>query len=306
MSRGTTYITLFLVMIVWGFNVVAVKYLVDHFPPVAMQGGRILIAAVSALIVLWFLKDLRKLRLSEWGWIACAALFGQLGHHSLLAIGLTGTTASNASLILGLIPVTTALLAILFLNDRLTKLRGIGIAAGFAGVAVVVTQNGDTAYMARGDFLVFLSMISQAVSFIFIKKISGSVSPRQLTGVMLLIGSLMLLGLSFLLENPGSEAVTGHSGLVWLVFFSSAVLATGLGHILYNAAIHRIGAGQTAIFNNLVPFFALVGAFFLLGETILLTQIAGFVLIVTGVILGTGYADMKIRQRKKTGKPYQA
>jgi drug/metabolite transporter (DMT)-like permease len=306
MTKGSTYLLLIAVMVIWGFNVVAVKFLVEHFPPVAMQGGRILTASLSALIILWFLKDLRKLSIKEWWWIACAAAFGQLGHHSLLAVGLTETSASNASLILGLIPVTTALLAIIFLNDRLTFLRGCGILTGFAGVAVVVTQNGDTGLISRGDLLVFISMVSQAVSFIFIKKISDTISPRQLTAVMLLIGAIMLLGVSFILESPGIESAVGHSALVWFVFLSSAIIATGLGHILYNAAIHKIGAGQTAIFNNLVPFFALVGSFFLLGERILPAQIAGFFLIATGVVLGTGYVDMKLHARKASHKRRKA
>lgn len=68
------------------------------------------------------------------------------------------TTASNASLILGLIPLTTAIFAIIFLQDRLTYLRFLGIVLGFTGVAVVVLQNsGEVGTISKGDLFMFLS-----------------------------------------------------------------------------------------------------------------------------------------------------
>ncbi|RNA69321.1 DMT family transporter [Alteribacter keqinensis] len=299
MSRGFTYALLFFVMIIWGMNVVAVKFLVEHISPVAMQGGRIFVAGIAAITVLYFRKELRKLTSKEYLLIMIIAVFGQLSHHALLAVGLVNTTASNASLILGLIPITTAVLAVIFLKDRLTFLRLLGIVTGFIGVALVVLQNGDSVIISRGDLLVFVSMVSQAISFIFIKKLTATVSSKQLTAVMLLIGSLLLIGMSMVFEPQGLSTYTNQTAIVRGVFFSSAILATGLGHILYNAAIQNIGAGQTAIFNNLVPFFALIGSFFLLGETIHGYQIFGFLLIVAGVFLGTGYVDTKIRNRHR-------
>ncbi|WP_321196083.1 DMT family transporter [Alteribacter populi] len=291
---------LVIVMVIWGLNVVAVKYLVEHFPPVAMQGGRIFIAGVVAITVLYFLKDLRKLVPKEWGLILIAAVFGQLGHHALLAVGLVETTASNASLILGLIPITTAILAMIIFKDRLTFLRIIGILLGFSGVAIVVLQNGTgIGIISRGDVFVFVSMVSQAISFIVIKQLTVTVSSKQLTAVMLLVGSFLLLSMSFYLEPQARTGFSDAAGIVWSVFFLSAIFATGLGHILYNSAIQEIGPGQTAIFNNLVPFFALVGSFIFLGETILFTQIIGFILIVMGVLFGTGYVEVKWYEKRK-------
>ena len=62
------------------------------------------------------------------------------------------------------------------------------------------------------------------------------------------------------------------------------------GHVVYNSSIHRLGPGHTAIFTNMTPFFALIGSFFFLGESIYASQIAGFLLISAGVFLGSGAA----------------
>ncbi|MFN7250247.1 MAG: DMT family transporter [Anaerobacillus sp.] len=308
LSRTLTFSLLVFVMFIWGLNVVAIKYLVTELPPLAMQGTRIFIAGMFAITVLYFLRDLRKLTRTEWFYAFLAALFGQVGHHTLLAMGLVQTTATKAGLILGLIPLATVIFSMIFLRDRPTFVRVVGIFLGFMGVAIVIFQKGEgLSSVSRGDLLIFISMISQAFSFILIKKVTTTLSSRQLTAVMLLIGSVFILISSFAFEPGNVSEMTGKSATVWAVFFTSAILATGLGHILYNAAIQQIGAGETAVFNNLVPFFAIVGAFLFLGEAIRFMQVFGFILIVIGVLLGTGYLEMKminrIKQRKllKTG-----
>ncbi len=292
-------------MFIWGLNVVAVKFLIDYFPPVAMQSSRIFLAGLCALIVLYFLKDLRKLTRTEWRYTICAAIFGQLAHHSLLAIGLMETTASNAALILGLIPLATSIFAIIFFRDVLTWLRTVGIIFGFTGVAIVVFNSGPVDTVSRGDVLIFISMLAQAFSFIVIKKVTSTLSSRQMTAIMLLIGSMFLLVTSFIFEPGGFQEFKNGSVIVWSVFLLSAIFATGLGHILYNAAINQIGAGQTAIFNNFVPFFALIGSFFFLGEPIFLSQTIGFLFIVLGVLFGTGYLEdiLKKRHIRKRQRP---
>ncbi len=305
MSKILTYSLLVFVMFTWGLNIVSIKYLVIYLPPIAMQGMRIFVAGLAALLVLYFLKDLRKLTRSEWQLAVWAALFGQLGHHTFLALGLAGTTATNGGLILGLIPLTTVIMTMVFLRERPTFLRFLGISLGFFGVSIVVLQNGEgLGAISRGDFFVFLSMVSQAFSFILIRKITATLSPRQLTAILLIIGSLMITSVSFLFEGNVADEIVRAPSSVWVVFFLSAILATGLGHIFYNLAIQQIGAGETAIFNNLVPFFTLVGAFLFLGETIHFTQVIGFIFIVIGVFFGTGYLEMRVNHRmkyKKTG-----
>lgn len=299
MSRALTYALLVFVMFIWGLNVVAVKFLVMHMPPVVMQSMRIFLAGLVTIITLYFLRDIRKMTNKEWFYTFLAALLGQVAHHAFLALGLVETTSSNASLILGLIPLTTAILASIFLQEKLSKLKMLGIGLGFIGVAFVVLQNGQgLSIISRGDLLIFASMLAQAFSFILIKKVTSTLSPKQMTAIMLLMGSLVLFGISFLFETSKFPQIGQATSLVWIVLVLSAVLATGLGHLLYNEGIHRIGAEQTAIFNNLVPFFALLGAYFFLGERILFTQILGFMLIVAGVFLGTGYVEDRLNKHK--------
>lgn len=298
MSKALIYGLLTLVMIIWGLNVIAIKILVEYFSPITMQAVRIFIAGLLVLLILFFQKDLRMLTKREWYYTLFAALLGHVAHHALLAKGLVETTASNTALILGLLPLTTAIFAYAFLKETMTRLRVVGIILGFTGVALVILNNGELGGVSQGDLYILLCMIAQAISFIFIKKVTKTLSAKQLTGYMMIIGSVSMLLLSFIFEPNGAQTLTEGTSWVWVILLSSAILATGLGHIFYNMAINEIGAGKTAIFNNLVPFFALIAAVLFLKETLYVTQVLGFILIVSGVLLGTGYVDVKIHQRK--------
>ncbi|RAK20510.1 EamA domain-containing membrane protein RarD [Anoxybacillus vitaminiphilus] len=294
MSKLSTYIALIFVMVIWGGNVVAVKILVNAFAPITITALRIFTASLVVFLVLLATKGMRNLTKKEMGAIFAASLFNVVGHHFFLAIGLTKTTASNAGIILGLSPLITAVLAMLFLGDRFSLLKFSGIFFGFIGVVFIVLH-GSTAIggISFGDLSIFLSVLSQGISFILIKKMAHAVDTRLLTGWMLLSGSVVLFFISLFSEPQGLSTLTQGELTAWLVFFASAIFATGLGHMIYNKAIHRIGAAESAIFINLSPFFSLLASYLFLDEMIHLAQIFGFVLIVIGVILASGAAADK-------------
>lgn len=222
-----------------------------------------------------------------------------VGNQSFLATGLAQTSASNAALILALVPLTTSVLAVMFLGDRLTLLRTAGIALALIGIAFVILEGNDgLGGMSLGDLFIFCAMFSQAFSFIWIKKATETLDAKQATAIMLTMGAVFLFLISLFLEPSGTSQLNEGTVGVWTVFVLSAVLATGLGHMLYNTAIHRLGAGQSSIFMNLQPFFSLLGSALFLGESIVSSQILGFLFIVAGVILGTGYVDERLKRSR--------
>lgn len=286
------------VMVIWGMNVVFIKMLVDVFPTVTMTSFRVFLAGVVAITVCILIKQLRKFTKVEWKYIFIATIFGVTGHHFFLAWGLTLTTASNTALILALLPLTTSILASVMLKDSLSRLRVIGIAFAFCGVASIILQSGESfTSINAGDVSIFIAMFVQAVSFIYIKKGTNTIDSRVMTAVMLVVGSSFLFVISLFAEPAGTSQMIEQTGLIWGIFLVSSIFATALGHFLFNAAIHRLGAGQTAVFNNFVPFFGLVFSALWLGEQITLLQLTGFVFIVLGVLLGTGFIDEYVKRR---------
>ncbi|MCP8969414.1 DMT family transporter [Ectobacillus ponti] len=299
MKKYHMYVLLFCVMVAWGFNVIATKLLVAAFLPVTMTAFRIFTAGCSVFIVLFLMKKVRRLTRREFLYVAFGALLNVVGHHYFLSVGLSKTTASNGGLILGLGPLLTSIMAVIFLGSAMSVLRVIGIVLGLSGVSFIVLEGGGIAGVSFGDVDVFLAILLQAASFILIKKASETLDPRLMTGYMLLIGSGFLFVLGLWMEPDGLAQMKHGSPGIWAVFFASAVLATAFGHMSYNYAIQAVGAAEASIFLNLTPFFSLLGAVVFLGEKLVFAQVAGFVMILGGVLLGSGSAEELYLNRKR-------
>lgn len=294
------FLTVIFVMFTWGVNVSALKYLVTYFAPVTMTSLRILSAAALVFIILYFLKQIRLPRNREWLYILGGAATNVVLHHYFLAEGLSRTSAANGGLILGLGPLLTATLSVWILKEKMTLMRFLGFLFGGIGVSVVVLAgSGKLGEISFGDMEVFLSILSQAFSFILIKKATKTMDARLLTGYMFLFGSVILFVIGRIKEPDGLANMAGGTSTVWLVFLFSALIATGVGHMLYNSAIGKIGAARTSIFLNLNTFFALIGASLFLGEKIYPAHFIGLILIVAGVLFGSGSIETLIRNRHK-------
>lgn len=300
-SSMLTYGLVFLITAIWGLNVVFLKVLVENLPPQTMTAFRIMIAGITAIIIVYFAKSLRALSVREWLYTAFGMIFGVILHHLTLALGLMTTAASTGSLILSLVPLATAVLGVIFLGEQLTKMRVLGFILALAGVFFIQGGSFSGLKLSQGELLLFTSMFAQAISFIFIKKATATLDSKAVTAIMNLAGSVGLLLIAFIAEPDGLSNMTSASLGVYIVLFTSGIVATGIGHMVFNSAIQKIGASKTAIFNNFVPFFGVLFSVIFLNEMIEPAQLIGFVFIVAGVLFGTGYIErvwMK-RQSKK-------
>lgn len=287
-------------MAVWGFNLSALVVLVNKIDPITLTSVRIFTAGIAVLIVARMMGIFRLPTKQEWKTIGLITIFNVALHHTLLAIGLTKTSGVNAGIILGAAPLVTMVLSIVFLRDSVTRLRAVGFILGFIGIIITSLTGTDGVHtVSIGDGFIFMSMFVQAVSFILISKLNPTFDPRLLTGYMLVLGSLFIFIVSVLIERDISQVQQLFSWKLGSIFLFSAIIATALGHMIYNYAVKNIGPAETTIFVNLNTLFALIGAALFLGEPILMKHFLGVGLIIIGVFIGSGTLDYLIRLRKK-------
>ncbi|MGM0878910.1 MAG: DMT family transporter [Bacillota bacterium] len=145
---------------------------------------------------------MRLLTKKEWKYVIVGGLLNVVAHHYFLSLGLMQTSASNSGLILGMGPLLTMILAILFWGDVMTFPKVIGSLLGFLGVTVIILKNNvGIDGISVGDVYVFFSILAQVVSFVLIHKVAKTLDPRLMTGYMLLIGSVFLFIISLLLAK---------------------------------------------------------------------------------------------------------
>lgn len=295
------YALLTTAMLIWGFNLPLLKYLLTYVGPVTMTTFRIMLAGVSVFIILGAFKMLRLPTKTEWKYIVGGAMLNVVLHHYFLNMGLFRTTGTNAGLILGLGPVLTAISVSLIMRIYPSKVQWIGFVVGLGGVSSVVLAGGGIGGLALGDSFVFISIAAQVLSFLVISKAAKTLDPRIMTAYMMVVGSAVLFIIS-LIQEPGEiKAFATVPPTFWLGFAASAVVGTAVGHMLYNYAVGKVGPSKAAIFINFNTMFSLIGSALFLGEIITIRHLIGLALIIAGVILGSGAAEdlWKKRQARK-------
>ncbi|MFA1819992.1 DMT family transporter [Virgibacillus oceani] len=302
MNKNTRniYLIVIFIMLLWGMNVSALKVIVESFMPITITAFRVLTAGLVVFTILAFTRMVRLPKNKEWYYVTGGAVFSVVLHHYFLATGLTMTSAANTGLILGMGPVLTVIFATVILKRKPSKLQYTGFIFGFIGISfTVLAGSGGINTINLGDLYILLSILSQAISFIVIKQAADTMDPRLFTGYMFIIGSVVLFLISLWREPHGLTSLSNVDYTVWLVFLYSAVIATGVGHMVYNYAISQLGPAETSIFLNLNTFFSIIGAAIFLNEPILFSHFIGLIFIVSGVIFGSGGLEVWLIQRRR-------
>lgn len=300
-------ILLGIVTVIWGLNVIMIKYLATIFPIIQLGAWRITIATICLLLFTYkyWTKSIRMMSLKSWILVFFIGLSSIFAHQLLIAQGLKLTSGSVGSLILALNPLTTALLAMLFLGDRFEMKRFLGIGLGFFGVILVVGQPSTHGLSSVwGDAIIFLSMLSYVAGGLLIKQVVQEVDVISVTTFSHVVGAILLL-LTWLIY-PVEPMIYQVSGFSYAVMIFSGCIATALCTTWWNMGIREIGPSRTTLFLNLMPMSSLVFASIFLGETI--SWIHGFALlfIMIGIYLGLSKeknTSLNLPRKKTIVKP---
>lgn len=287
------YLLLTGIVTLWGLNVVMVKYL-SFFPPVLIAAIRMSVAAITLLPftgVAMRKGNQRYLRRQDWLLIIGVSLCSIFLHQIFITWGVQYTSAGNTSLILGLNPLVTSLLAALFLGESLTKRKLAGIVIGLAGVLTVVlsqTNGSEVTVHGFGDFLIFMSMFTYVVGGLLIRKATErGINVLLVTTYSHVIAALSLWALAFVLYPLEVFRTLDTRLFTWGVIFFSGMFATALGALGWNHGIRLLGASKTSLFLNGIPLASLLFAALLLGEPLRLLHLLALAMIVVGIYLGT-------------------
>jgi drug/metabolite transporter (DMT)-like permease len=290
-SEKIIYFILALVVTSWGLNIVMVKYLTEFIPPMLVAAIRMPLAGIALIPFVWQKYGFYKPNGKQWLLLIFIGMTSIFVHQLFLAYGVAATTATNSSLILGLNPLVTALLASAFMGEKINRNLSIGILLGFSGVVLVVTAasaDHSFALSGWGDLIIFGSMLGYVIGGLLIKKISATSMPiLVITAYSTLIGGALLNLGALVFPGPAVYQQLHLSATAWVVMLLSAWGASSLGTLGWNYGIKFLGAGRTAMFLNGMPFASMVGAVIFIGEKIHWIHLAAFVLTTLGIMIGT-------------------
>jgi drug/metabolite transporter (DMT)-like permease len=270
---------------------VLMKYMLESLHPMLVASLRMLLSGIVFLPFIWKQYGFYNPNLKQWGLLLLTGSSSIFLHQLLISYGMVTTTATNTSIILGLNPLTTALLASIFVGEKFTMRLFIGVLLGFSGVILVVTAKspeGSLNINAWGDILIFFSMLAYVIGTLAVKKLSATPVPTLVvTAYSTVVGGVLLTLTTMFYLGPSSYVDADYSVTLWILILLSAWGATSFGSLGWNRAIKSLGANRTAVFLNGLPFTSMVGGMIFLDEKIGWVHIAAFVLTTLGIYIGT-------------------
>tara|TARA_B110000495_G_C23016053_1_gene601845 strand:+ start:843 stop:1811 length:969 start_codon:yes stop_codon:yes gene_type:complete len=299
----STHLILLFVSIIWGTSWAAARILSNGFEdnPATMgpaTSAWIRYLSVVIIFYIWYLykffnrKNVRFLppNKSILNDMFVLGLFGVMIYQLLFMHGMKWTAAGDASVIMPINPIFTALLAFPLLGQKITKNIFYGMIISIIGVIIIVgwSPNTDIALRDRmlGDFMILIAAFSWALCSIITKKtmiknIKLKILPSEIVIWYSLIGWIMLTPW-MVMEILSNDIIKPNFTEIIIILYLG-IFSTVLANVWFAIGIEKIGPTSTSAYIFLVPVFGILSGWIILGENIGLSMILGFILIVGGV-----------------------
>ncbi len=288
------YIYLTLAMITVGSTVIASKIIASGLPPFTATALRFAAAFPFFLLLMHFSRSrLPKLSRHDWLILLTQAGAGSVGYTTLLISGLQLTSAANAGVIIGTLPVVSAAISILILGERPHRFLLVAIAlAAFGVFSIAATPGASAGGSPTGNALILGAVICEGLFILLNKRMQTEIPPLTQSALMTGIG-FIVAAIPALSE---SNAASGFSAAALIAVLYYALVPTVGGFILWYAGSERVSGSEASLFTAIAPVSAVVLAFFLLGEDVGLNQILGIGCVLAAV-LGLGFSAL-VRVRR--------
>ena len=275
------YAAIVFVNIVWGLSFIASKYALDSgFAPFTLALIRFIMAVMVLLPITLIREGNPRFSRYEWWMILLSALLGTTLYFLFEYIGLQYTTASNASLILAVVPILTLIVGVRK-HRKYPNSCWVGVIISLVGVYLVVRFGGSES--GKNPLLGNLLLLGASICWVFYIEITSRLvryhNSLSVTCFQNVLGMLTLIPLA-MTERTDFSAIP-MSGYMCALFLG--LICSALCYILYAYALKHLKQLRTALFINLNPLSAVIGGVVMLNERLTATQLFGGVMILVSI-----------------------
>lgn len=243
-----------------------------------------LIATVGLLGVIIATKRthlIREYASTNWKMLFFSGFLGTFLSNWLFVEAIQRLLAQDASILYYLWPLFVVIFSAILSNHSISLRSAIGLLISFAGVIIVITQ-GNIFSLMFGDILGIIFAVGSALSyglFLVLAK-HEKIDPMVGSFFYYTVASLFSLPIAFLTVSTLDFYSINWIGILWIGLGVSTI-----GLVAWITALQKGDSARIANYGFLIPFISLVYIYFLTGENIHVTSIAGLCLVIGGIIL---------------------
>jgi drug/metabolite transporter (DMT)-like permease len=270
--------------VIWGSTWLFIKLGLENLPPITFAGIRFVIACA----IIYLLIRARGIALPDnrrdWGLLALTGVLSFSLNYGLVFWGEQYITSGLAAVLQATLPAFGLVIAHFHLpGERMTWSKIFGVVLGFAGVAVVFSNQLAIAggKALAGSVALVLSAFFAAYSNVLVKAYGRKLEPAILSGGQMFFGLIPLLLIGIPLEgNPFRYHWTP---LALLSLLYLAVVGSVIAFMLYYWLVHHMDVTKTMLISLVTPVVAVVLGMVVLGEDLSWRTVAGGIMIMVGV-----------------------
>lgn len=283
---------------IWGASFLFMRTGAREFGAITTAGLRVGIAAAFLVPLLLARGEGRILR-QHWKLTFAVGILNSAVPFVCFTYALLAITTGLSSILNATVPLFGAVFAWVWLKDRPTGSRTVGLLIGFLGVAMLAWDNASFKPDAGGTATGWAVLACLGACACY--GLAASFTKRYLSGLPSLVTSTgSQLGAAVFLAPLAWTYWPTHSvsGAAWAAVIALGVLCTGLAYILYFRMIERVGPARALSVTFAIPVFAVFYGVVLLGETVTPWMLCCAAVIVAGTALSTGLVRFSRQGRK--------
>ncbi|MEC9198686.1 MAG: DMT family transporter [Pseudomonadota bacterium] len=268
--------------LMWSSAFTSARMIVAEAPPLTALTLRFLVSGLIGIAIAYALGQRARLSAAQW---RATILFGICQNALYLGlnfIAMQTVEASLASIIASTMPLWVAIVGISFFGQSIRPMGWIGLAAGIAGVALIMGTRVNAGADLYGILLCALGVASLSAATLSVRVASAGGNRLMVVGLQMLVGSAALFPFAAIYEFPTLDVTL--TPRLTLAFLYTTLIPGLAATFVWFWLVERIGAVRAATFHFLNPFFGVAIAAILLGEKLGPLDIVGVTIIAAGIL----------------------
>lgn len=253
-----------------------------------------LAVAMSALVLIAFIRRIHLPRARDLGWITAAGFFGMTAYQLLLNASELAVPAGTASIIVAAAPLVSVAVARLLFSERIALRTVIGSAIALTGVLVVCLARAGLS-LSTAVWIAVAAMVAQGIYHPLQRPLLRSYSSFEVVTYAMVAGTVMTMPfVPFGWRALSQASLGGWAAAVYLGLLPSAV-----GFVLWGYAVARVPVSVSTSLLYLVPPVAVLIAWLWLGELPVPVEILGGLVVIAGVVVISQGGRILTRLRRR-------